>query len=96
MLGGARIYYFTKSKDVKPFPPGLRMVSGTAQSRNASAYQPGSRSHVIMTMGSIGFRTQLVIREDAPPFPWESHFLAAGSRAAILIRMIICEFSKAL
>jgi hypothetical protein len=39
MLGGARIYYFTKSKDVKPFPPGLRMVSGTAQSRNASAYK---------------------------------------------------------
>ena len=36
MLGGARIYYYTKSEDVKPFPPGLRMISGLAMTRNAS------------------------------------------------------------
>ena len=36
MLGGTRIYYYTKNEDVKPFPPGLRMISGLAMSRNAS------------------------------------------------------------
>ncbi|KLO11497.1 hypothetical protein SCHPADRAFT_831049 [Schizopora paradoxa] len=36
ILSGNRIYYFTKSEDVKPFPPGLRMISGLAGTRNAS------------------------------------------------------------
>ncbi|KAK8844091.1 hypothetical protein IAR55_006885 [Kwoniella newhampshirensis] len=36
ILGGARIYYFVKSKDVKPYPPALQMISGTAMSKNLS------------------------------------------------------------
>lgn len=36
MLGSSRVYYFNNAKDVVPFPPGLRMLSGTAMSRNES------------------------------------------------------------
>jgi hypothetical protein len=39
LLNQNRIYYYIKSDDVKPFPPGLRMISGTAMTRNATAYQ---------------------------------------------------------
>lgn len=40
MIGGNRIYYFMKgNKPIKPFPPGFRMISGTAMARNATAYQ---------------------------------------------------------
>jgi hypothetical protein len=28
MIGSARIYYFMKGDKVKPFPPGLRMITG--------------------------------------------------------------------
>lgn len=36
ILGQTRIYYFNKSPDVKPFPPGLRMITGSAMTRNGS------------------------------------------------------------
>lgn len=36
ILSGTRIYYFTKGDQVKPFPTGLKMISGTAASKNAS------------------------------------------------------------
>ncbi|KAK1922707.1 hypothetical protein DB88DRAFT_367027 [Papiliotrema laurentii] len=36
ILNGNRVYYFTKTPEVKPFPPGLRMISGMAMKRNAS------------------------------------------------------------
>ena len=39
MLGSNRIYYFLKSEDVKPFPPGLRMISGSPTHRNVSDYK---------------------------------------------------------
>ncbi|KAL7421085.1 hypothetical protein Q5752_003969 [Cryptotrichosporon argae] len=39
IINDARIYYFTKSTEVQPFPEGLRMISGLAISRNASAIQ---------------------------------------------------------
>ena len=39
MMGGSRIYYFIKGPDVKPFPPGLRMITGVQHGRNASAYE---------------------------------------------------------
>lgn len=35
MLGSTRIYYFTRGDPV-PFPPGLRMITGMAMSRNVS------------------------------------------------------------
>lgn len=35
MLGSNRIYYFTRGDPV-PFPPGLRMITGMAMSRNVS------------------------------------------------------------
>ncbi|WWD21253.1 hypothetical protein CI109_105737 [Kwoniella shandongensis] len=35
LLGGSRIYYFTKG-NVKPFPPALQMISGTAMSKDLS------------------------------------------------------------
>ncbi|KAK4685363.1 hypothetical protein P7C73_g4788, partial [Tremellales sp. Uapishka_1] len=34
MLSASRIYYYTKSADVKPFPPGLRMITGSSMSRD--------------------------------------------------------------
>jgi hypothetical protein len=39
ILGGNRIYYFLKSKDIKPFPPGLRMISGLPTRRDVSDYK---------------------------------------------------------
>jgi hypothetical protein len=36
MVGATRIYYFTKTKDTKPFPLGLRMITGMAMTRNVS------------------------------------------------------------
>lgn len=36
ILNGNRIYYFTKGPDIKPFPPGLRMITGMSKSRNAT------------------------------------------------------------
>lgn len=39
MLAGARIYYFLKSEKVQPWPKGMRIVSGTAMSRDESAIQ---------------------------------------------------------
>ncbi|OWZ53271.1 WSC domain-containing protein [Cryptococcus neoformans 125.91] len=36
ILSGTRIYYFTKGDQVRPFPTGLKMISGTAASKNAS------------------------------------------------------------
>ncbi|WWC90997.1 uncharacterized protein L201_005936 [Kwoniella dendrophila CBS 6074] len=39
VLGGVRIYYFNKNKDVKPFPGGLNMISGTAMARDTSDYK---------------------------------------------------------
>ncbi|WRT69280.1 uncharacterized protein IL334_006264 [Kwoniella shivajii] len=39
ILGGVRIYYFNKNKDVKPFPPGLNMISGLAMKRDLAATQ---------------------------------------------------------
>ena len=36
ILNQNRIYYFTKTDDTKPFPPGLRMITGLATTRNAS------------------------------------------------------------
>jgi hypothetical protein len=34
MLGGGRIYYYMKSPDVKPFPPGLHMITGDSMNRD--------------------------------------------------------------
>ncbi|WWC63823.1 uncharacterized protein I303_106428 [Kwoniella dejecticola CBS 10117] len=39
ILGGVRVYYFNKNKDVKPFPPGLNMITGTAMARGAGTYK---------------------------------------------------------
>ncbi|EJT52721.1 hypothetical protein A1Q1_02056 [Trichosporon asahii var. asahii CBS 2479] len=39
MLAGARIYYFLKSEKVQPWPKGMRIVSGTAMSRDENAIQ---------------------------------------------------------
>jgi len=39
ILSDTRIYYFTKSNDVKPFPQDFRMISGLATTRNHSATQ---------------------------------------------------------
>jgi hypothetical protein len=36
MLGSARVYYFNNAKNIKPFPPGHRMISGMTSSRNVS------------------------------------------------------------
>jgi hypothetical protein len=36
ILHQSRIYYFMKTDDVQPFPPGLRMISGNPSNRNAS------------------------------------------------------------
>ncbi|WVQ93020.1 hypothetical protein IAU59_000083 [Kwoniella sp. CBS 9459] len=33
ILGSTRVYYFVKSEEVKPFPPGFRMISGSAMKR---------------------------------------------------------------
>ncbi|ORY33007.1 hypothetical protein BCR39DRAFT_463805 [Naematelia encephala] len=38
LLNQNRIYYFLKG-DTKPFPPGLRMITGLSQTRNASAVE---------------------------------------------------------
>lgn len=34
ILSATRIYYFTKGNKVKPFPTGLKMISGSAVSKN--------------------------------------------------------------
>ncbi|WWC98185.1 hypothetical protein V866_005076 [Kwoniella sp. B9012] len=39
VLGGVRVYYFNKNKDVQPFPPGLNMISGLAMKRDLTATQ---------------------------------------------------------
>lgn len=36
MIGGMRIYYFLKGPDVKPFPKGMHMISGTSMKRDAT------------------------------------------------------------
>lgn len=36
MLGQNRIYYYVKGDNVQPFPPGLRMLSGTAMARDTN------------------------------------------------------------
>jgi len=33
MIGGGRIYYYLKGDNVKPFPPGLHMISGDSMAR---------------------------------------------------------------
>ncbi|OCF32426.1 hypothetical protein I316_05852 [Kwoniella heveanensis BCC8398] len=33
ILGSTRVYYFVKSSEVKPFPPGFRMISGSSMKR---------------------------------------------------------------
>jgi hypothetical protein len=38
MIGNQRIYYFMKG-DVKPFPPGLHMISGDSMIRNATSHK---------------------------------------------------------
>jgi hypothetical protein len=42
-MGASRVYYFIKTDEVngpvRPFPPGLRMISGVQSGRNASAYE---------------------------------------------------------
>ena len=41
MMGSSRIYYFIQEdqQKVRPFPKGLRMISGNQHGRNASSYQ---------------------------------------------------------
>lgn len=39
MMGLTRTYYFVKGKDVKPFPKGMRMITGMAMKRDASDYK---------------------------------------------------------
>jgi hypothetical protein len=39
MIGGGRIYYYMKGDNVKPFPPGLHMISGDSMNRNQSSYK---------------------------------------------------------
>ncbi|TYJ59040.1 hypothetical protein B9479_000029 [Cryptococcus floricola] len=36
IMSGTRVYYFTKGTEVKPFPQGLRMISGAAMTRDLS------------------------------------------------------------
>ena len=36
MIGGMRIYYYMKGPDVKPFPKGMHMISGTSMARDAT------------------------------------------------------------
>nr|ODN90519.1 WSC domain-containing protein [Cryptococcus depauperatus CBS 7841] len=36
ILSGTRIYYYTKGDNVKPFPPGLKMITGKAMSKDLS------------------------------------------------------------
>lgn len=36
MMGNSRIYYFIKGDNVQPFPPNLRMLTGTAMKRDLS------------------------------------------------------------
>lgn len=37
MIGGMRIYYYMKGPDVKPFPKGMHMITGTSMKRDAAA-----------------------------------------------------------
>lgn len=39
IMGQTRIYYFSKGDNVQPFPKGLRMITGTAMTRDADATQ---------------------------------------------------------
>ncbi|EIW68134.1 hypothetical protein TREMEDRAFT_45085 [Tremella mesenterica DSM 1558] len=63
MLGGARIYYFMKSPNVKPFPPGLRMITGSAVTRNAS----DPKSLGVMISCNHGLQTQYLPNATAHP-----------------------------
>lgn len=63
MLGSARIYYFNTAKDVVPFPPGLKMLTGTAMTRNAT----DTRSFGLKISCNHGLQTNKLPTKDSNP-----------------------------
>lgn len=37
MIGNMRMYYYMKGPNVKPFPKGMHMITGTSMARDATA-----------------------------------------------------------
>lgn len=63
LLGGARIYYFTKATNIQPFPEGFRMISGTAMARNVS----DTKSMGVMISCDHGLQTKFLPNATSHP-----------------------------